>query len=68
METEKRSIEREALAKLVSQWLSQGKRVLAPKRSGDKIDFAWVKTLDEVSLDHVQTVQSPKAAVFPRVE
>ncbi len=68
METEKRSIEREALAKLVSQWLSQGKRVMAPKRSGDKIDFAWVKTLDEVSLDHVQTVQSPKAAVFPRVE
>jgi ferredoxin len=68
METDKRSIEREALAKLVLQWRSAGKRVLAPKKSGDKVDFAWVASLDEISLDHVQTVQSPKAALFPRVE
>ncbi len=68
MESEKRSIGREALAELISQWRSAGKRVLAPKRSGDKVDFAWVASLEEISLDHVQTVQSPKAALFPRVE
>jgi len=68
MESEKRAIDREALAKLFSQWRAEGKRILAPKRLGDKIDFAPVASLEEVSLDQVQTVQSPKTAVFPRVE
>ncbi|HEX7502220.1 MAG TPA: 4Fe-4S dicluster domain-containing protein [Acidobacteriota bacterium] len=68
MEIETRSIDREALAKLFTQWRAEGRRILAPKKSGDKIDFAPVTSLDEVSLDHVQTVQSPKAGVFPRVE
>jgi len=68
METETRSINHEALSKLISQWRSEGKQVLAPKKNGDKVDFAWVTSLAEVSLDQVQTVQSPKSAVFPRVE
>jgi sulfhydrogenase subunit beta (sulfur reductase) len=68
MEIEIRSIDREALAKLFSQWRAKGKRILAPKKTGDKIDFTAVTSLDEVSLDQVQTVQSPKTAVFPRVE
>ena len=68
METETKSIRRDALTGLFSQWLAEGKQILAPKKIGDKIDFAPVTTLAEVSLDQVQTVQSPKTAVFPRVE
>jgi sulfhydrogenase subunit beta (sulfur reductase) len=68
MEIEKKSIHRGALEKLVSQWLAEGKRILAPKKCGDKTDFSLVRSLDEVSLDQVQTMQSPKTAVFPRVE
>ena len=68
METETRSINREALAKLIRQWRGEGQRILAPKKIGDKVDFARVAALDEVSLDQVQTAQSPKTAVFPRVE
>ncbi len=68
METESKSIRRDELEKLFSQWLAEGKRILAPKKIGDKIDFAPVTTLAEVSLDQVQTVQSPKTSVFPRVE
>jgi sulfhydrogenase subunit beta (sulfur reductase) len=68
METESKSIKYEALAKLFSQWLAAGKRIIAPKKIGDKIDFAPVTTLAEVSLDQVQTVQSPKTVVFPRAE
>lgn len=68
MEMDIRSIDREALAKLFSQWRAEGRRIIAPKKIGEKIDFAPVTSLDEVSLDQVQTVQSPKAAVFPRVE
>jgi formate hydrogenlyase subunit 6/NADH:ubiquinone oxidoreductase subunit I len=68
MEIETRSIDREGLAKLILQWQSEGKRILAPKQIGAKVDFAPVASLDEVSLDQVQTVQSPKMAIFPRVE
>lgn len=68
METENKLIRRDALEKLFLHWLAEGKLILAPKKCGDKIDFAPVQTLDEVCLDQVQTVQSPKAAVFPRVE
>ncbi|HSQ34855.1 MAG TPA: 4Fe-4S dicluster domain-containing protein, partial [Candidatus Binatia bacterium] len=50
------------------KWRAAGKRILAPKKIGDKVDFAEVKKLAEVSLDQVQTVQSPKYSVFPRVE
>ncbi len=68
METAIRSIDREALAKLFLQWRAEGKRILAPKKLGDKIDFGEVQEAGEVQLGQVQTVQSAKTAVFPRVE
>jgi len=68
MEKDTRLIGREALAKLFAQWLGEGRRILAPRRNGDKVDFAEVETPGEVSLDPVQTGQSPKGALFPRVE
>ncbi len=68
MAIENTSIKRETLEKLFSNWLSEGKRILAPKKIGDQVDFAMVSSLAEVSFDQVQTVQSPKIAVFPRVE
>ena len=68
METENKSIRREALEKLFSQWLAAGMRILAPKKIGEKVDFALVTSMAEVSLEQVQTDQSPKTAVFPRVE
>jgi sulfhydrogenase subunit beta (sulfur reductase) len=68
MEIATKSIRHGALEQLFSQWLAEGKRVLAPKKIADKVDFAPVTTMAEVCLDRVQTVQSPKIAVFPRVE
>jgi formate hydrogenlyase subunit 6/NADH:ubiquinone oxidoreductase subunit I len=68
MEIENRAIERGALEKLFSQWRTEGRRILAPKKIDDKVDFAAVATLAEACLERVQTVQSPKHAVFPRVE
>jgi sulfhydrogenase subunit beta (sulfur reductase) len=68
MEKDTRSISRDGLARLFAQWRSEGRRILAPKRINDKADFAEVEALDEVCLGQVQTVGSPKAAVFPRVE
>jgi len=53
MEIEKKSIRRDGLEKQFSQWLARGIRILAPKKNGDKIDFAPVTSLAEVSLDQV---------------
>ncbi len=68
MEIETKSIDHAGLEKLFSLWLSAGKRILAPKKIADRVDFARVTSFADVSLDQVQTVQSPKTAVFPRVE
>lgn len=68
MEIEKKVISRDALEQVFSLWLAAGKRVLAPKKTGETFDFAWVTQLSEVCLDQVQTVQSPKLAIFPKVE
>jgi ferredoxin len=68
MEMEVRTIGHDTLERLFTRWREAGKRILAPKKIAERIDFAAVDSLAEVSLDQVQTVQSPKAVVFPRVE
>ena len=70
MENPNRLIDRQGLARLFARWRGEGRRILAPRRLADAgpVDFAEVTSPDEVSFDHVQTVQSAKSAVFPRVE
>lgn len=68
MESATKTMTREALAGLFARWRGEGRRILAPRMSGDKVDFAEVQSLEEVQLEQVQTVGSAKPAVFPRVE
>ncbi len=70
MENPNRLIDRQGLARLFARWREEGRRILAPRRLAEAgpVDFAEVASPDEVSFDHVQTVQSAKSAVFPRVE
>jgi ferredoxin len=68
MDNEMRSIDRQGLATLFSRWRAGGRRILAPRRSGERTDFAEVQAPAEACLDEVQTSQSAKAAVLPRVE
>lgn len=70
MDNQNRLLDRQGLARLFARWREEGRRILAPRRPAAEgpVEFAEVTSLDEVSFDHVQTVQSPKAAVFPRVE
>lgn len=68
MDNELRSIDREGLATLFSRWRAGGRRILAPRRSGERTDFAEVQAPGEACLEPVQTAQSAKAAVLPRVE
>ena len=45
-----------------------GKRILAPVTKGSKTNFEWIDSVDEISLEHIQTTQSAKAIAFPRTE
>lgn len=54
------------------KWLSQlnndGSRIYAPVAKGNKTDYKHIASVDEISLDHIQTTQSAKAIAFPRTE
>ena len=54
-------------------WLSNikedGRIVYAPApTTGEKIEFKRIGSIDEISMEHIQTTQSAKAVVFPRTE
>lgn len=65
---EKRYISKDALSSLLSKIMSDGKQIYAPVKKGEKTDFKHIKSVDEISMDHIQTTQSAKAIAFPRTE
>lgn len=65
---EKRYISNEALSSLLTKLMSDGKQIYAPVRKGEKTDFKHIESVDEISMDHIQTTQSAKAVAFPRSE
>lgn len=65
---EKRYISKEGLSRWFNALLADGKRVYAPVRNNEKVDFKPVRSLDEVADDYIQTTQSAKSTVFPRAE
>ncbi len=65
---EKRYISKESLNSLLQSLLNENKDVIAPVKKGNKTDFKSIKSVEEISLDHIQTVQSAKSVAFPRTE
>lgn len=65
---EKRYISKESLNNLLTKLLSDGKQIYAPVAKGNKTDFKNIKSVDEISIEHIQTTQSAKAIAFPRTE
>lgn len=47
---------------------SEGKRIFAPAAKGERVDFRYISSIDEISFEHIQTTQSAKAVAFPRTE
>ena len=56
----------------LKNWLSKikddGSQLYAPIPNGDKTDFKRIKSVDEISMEHIQTTQSAKSVAFPRTE
>lgn len=65
---EKRYITESSLKNWLSKINDEGSYLYAPVPKGDRTDFKRIKSIDEISMDHIQTTQSAKAIAFPRTE
>ncbi|NLP12817.1 hydrogenase subunit beta [bacterium] len=65
---QKRSIRRAQINALLEKLHSLHKLIYAPQKLGTQVDFAPLGDLQNLTLDHIQTVRSAKAALFPPVE
>ncbi len=65
---EKKYISHSSLMSLLSKVGETGKHIYAPVPNGDRTDFKRIKSVDEISMGHIQTTQSAKAIAFPRTE
>ncbi|MBN2383858.1 4Fe-4S dicluster domain-containing protein [bacterium] len=66
--TETRILKRNNVATLLSRCMTAGKKVYAPVKKNDLVDFQLLSDPAEMTFDYIQTVQSPKFVLFPRVE
>ena len=65
---ETKYITKAALKNWLEKIKADGKQLYAPVKQGDRTDFKSVGSVDEISLEHIQTTQSTKATAFPRAE
>ena len=65
---EKQYISNASLKDWLSKIMNDGSHIYAPIPKGDKTDFKRIKSIDEISMNHIQTIQSTKAIAFPRSE
>jgi len=65
---ERKYISRQSLMNCLKQVQTDGISIYAPAVRGEQTDFRIVASVDEIATGHIQTVQSPKATVFPRTE
>jgi hypothetical protein len=65
---ERKYISRNSLMNCLKKIQADGVSIFAPASQGNKTDFRIIKSVDEISLNHVQTVRSAKSVVFPCTE
>jgi sulfhydrogenase subunit beta (sulfur reductase) len=63
-----KSIKKDSLAKLFSGLKSQGKIIYAPVKIKNEVQFDFVENFEQITDDFIQTTQSVKNTVFPKIE
>lgn len=66
--SERHVLRKSSLGELFCRIVADGRRVLAPVRSGERVAFAEVAATRTVDLDYLRTAVSAKHAVFPACE
>ena len=62
---ERKYISRNSLINCLKKIQADGVSIYAPAAQGEQTDFRIISSVDDISLNHIQTVQSAKSVVFP---
>lgn len=65
---ERKYISHNSLMNWLAQLNNEGSQIYAPVAKGNKTDYKHITSVEEISMDHIQTTQSAKAIAFPRTE
>ncbi|MDR2627039.1 MAG: 4Fe-4S dicluster domain-containing protein [Dysgonamonadaceae bacterium] len=65
---ERKNIRRQSLMDWLEKVRQDGRRIYAPVSEGERTDFRYIRSVNEISMNHVQTTRSAKAIAFPRTE
>lgn len=65
---ERKYISHDSLMNWLTQLNNEGSQIYAPVAKGNKTDYKHITSVEEISMDHIQTTQSAKAVAFPRTE
>jgi sulfhydrogenase subunit beta (sulfur reductase) len=68
MAPETRIIEKAAVGKLYDALQTSGRKMFAPVKRNGRIDFEYNPAHIDISYDYIQTTQSVKNTVFPKIE
>jgi sulfhydrogenase subunit beta (sulfur reductase) len=63
-----KSISKDSLVKLFDGLKSQGKLIFAPVKINNEVQFDFVDNFNQITDDFIQTTQSVKNTVFPKIE
>lgn len=66
--TDRRRLPRRSLDELIRKMIGANRQVYGPKKTGDRTDFALVRSASDMEDADLQTDQSPKFLLFPRAE
>jgi formate hydrogenlyase subunit 6/NADH:ubiquinone oxidoreductase subunit I len=66
--SQQRILEKKSLDELFAKLTAAGNRILAPVRSGERVEFGQVTSAQQVATEYVQTPRPAKSVVFPRHE
>lgn len=65
---ETKYISKASLKVWLDKMINSGKQVFAPVFKQEKADFKRVASVEDISMEHIQTTQSVKSIAFPRTE
>lgn len=68
MEVQRKLLKKDSLLSLLSKIRDNGKVLYAPALESGTLNFKVITDINEVVTDYIQTAQSAKAVVFPKVE
>jgi len=68
MEIERKLITKASLERLYEKLQAKGNKIYAPVTKDGKTEFRYNPSYTEVTYDHIQTTQSLKNTVFPKIE